>query len=122
MVADQTDRVGQGFNTIDNKTDALRNERNPSQEATSINKRRHTWNTRYTRKDRVRLILLERKQRGTRDTRRTRRRDDPLATEPHLDLERLWLRLLLLVMLVMLSCRQACPVFVLIKIKTLLCY
>lgn len=27
----------------------------------------------YTRKDRVRLILLERKQRGTRDTRRTRR-------------------------------------------------
>lgn len=72
----------------------------------------------YTRKDRVRLILLERKQRGTRDTRRTRRHDDPLATEPHLDLERL-LRLLLLVML---SCRQACPVFVLIKIKTLLCY
>lgn len=48
----------------------------------------------YTRKDRVRLILLERKQRGTRDTRRTRRHDDPLATEPHLDLESL-LRLLL---------------------------
>lgn len=74
----------------------------------------------YTRKDRVRWILLERKQRGTRDTRRTRRRDDPLATEPHLDLKRLLL--LLVVLLVMLSCRQACPVFVLIKIKTLLCY